>query len=104
MAIDPLWIGVDFDLGFTGATAALTGAPLNSGTCTYVLKDSDGATIGSGVLTYVAASAGDYYGTIESTVTTTLEDGAEYVLTISFVQGGYNDRRVLNLFAAYRRQ
>ncbi len=104
MAIDPLWIGVDFDLGYTAATAALTGEPLNSGTCTYVLKDSAGETVGSGALAYVAASDGDYYGTIESAVTTTLEDGAEYVLTINFVQGGYNDRRVLNLFAAYRRQ
>lgn len=102
MAISPLFIGDDLDLGYTGAKNARTGAFLNSGTCTYTLKDSEGATIDSGSLDYVAASDGDYYGVIESSVTGDLEDGGEYFLTITFASGAMNDERRLALFGVYR--
>ncbi len=102
-ALDPLFIGSDMDVGYTGARAARTGAYLNSGTCTYELvQDSDGSVVGTGALTYVAASNGDYYGTIESTVTALLDVDGAYTLTITFVEVGYNDERVERLRAAYR--
>lgn len=102
MAISALFIGADMDVFYSGASVASTGAYLNAGTCTYVLTDSAGATVGTGTLAYVAASNGDYAGTIESTVTALLDEDEQCELTITFVQSGYNDSRVIPMRAAYR--
>jgi hypothetical protein len=103
MAISALFIGADMNVSYSGASIASTGAYLNSGTCTYVLRDEDGATVGTGTLPYVAASDGEYAGVIQSTVTATLDEDAAYTLTITFVSGSYNDERDIPLRAAYRR-
>ncbi len=102
MAISSLFIGSDLDVAYSGASIASTGAYLNSGTCTWVLKDGAGTTVGSGTLTYVGASNGNYAGTIESTVTSTLEENGLYTLTITFVQTSYNDERDIAMYASYR--
>ena len=98
-----IFIGADFDLGYEGAQAALSEAYLNSGTCTYQLKSSAGTVVGSGTLSYVAASDGNYRGTIESTVTATLTEDSLYYLEITFADSGYNDFRRFQLRAAYRK-
>lgn len=102
MAISPLYIGADLDLDYSDARVASTDAPLNTGTCTWTLKDADGLTVGSGTLAYVAASSGDYAGVMQSTVTGALEVDAPYTLTILFSQGSYQDARVIPMRAAYR--
>lgn len=103
MAFSPLYIGADHDVSYTGAANAMTGAYFNAGTCTYTLTDENGATVGSGTLSYEAASNGNYYGVIESTVTGTLTVDALYWLQIVFDSGtGYNDKRYVPLRAAYR--
>jgi hypothetical protein len=104
MAIEPLYVGCDMDLAYLGARAALDNTYLNSGTCTYDITDQTGTSIGTGTLTYDAGSSGNYRGVIESTVTDTVTEDAYYTLTITFVQGGYNDERVINLIGAYRGQ
>lgn len=102
MAITALYVGADMDIGYSGAVPAAGGSYLTSGTCTWVLKNSAGATVASGSLSYVAASNGNYLGVMESTVTSTLTADDPYTLTITFVQGSYNDERVIPLRAAYR--
>lgn len=103
-ALSPLYIGSDLDLKLTGMSAAGTGAYFNSATAGWSLADLNGTSVGSGTLDYVAASNGNYAGVIGSDVTSTLNDGDEYVLTITFTEGDYDDERVFNLFAAYRQQ
>jgi hypothetical protein len=103
VAISALIIGADMDVGYTGASNARSGAYFNAGTCTYALKSATGTSLGTGTLSYVAASDGDYYGTIESTVTAALTEDTPYFLEITFASGtGYEDFRRIPLRAAYR--
>jgi hypothetical protein len=87
-----------------GATA--DGQALNTGTCTWTLTDSAGNQIagGTGTLPFVAGSNGDYSGPIESTVTSLLTPLAVYYLTVTFNQGGYDDKRRIRCTAAYRQE
>lgn len=100
--MDPIYIGSDHFVRYDGARDSATGVYLNSGTCTYELFTAAGASLGTGTLSYVSASNGNYRGTIESTVTSGLTLGAAYRVVIVFEQGSYNDRRTLRLRAADR--
>lgn len=102
MAISPLYIGNDLDLTATGMSIASTGAYLNAATVTWSLTDAEGTEFGTGTLSYVADSDGDYAGVVESTVTSELEDGGEYVLTVTFAEGSYNAAWQYKIFACYR--
>jgi hypothetical protein len=93
-------IGCDEVVTWTGATAG--GAYLNAATVTYSLKTATGTTLGSGTLTYTAASSGDYAGTIESTVTSLLTEGAVVYVEYTLVSGSYNDFRRREFVARYR--
>ncbi len=97
-----LWIAADHDVFYSDARNA-AGAYLNSGTCTWELLDSASASVATGTLSYVAASDGDYEGTIPSTVTDDLTEDSLYYLEITFQDGAYDDFRRLQLRAAYRR-
>lgn len=99
-----IYIAADHDVEYLGAQAEVVGTYLNSGTCTYVLKTAAGTTVpgGTGSCTYSPASSGDYYGTIESTVTALLSEDVQYYLEITFADSGYNDFRRIPLRAAYR--
>ena len=101
-------VGGDATVKWTGATgtSATTGAGvyLNSATVTYALTTATGAAVsgGTGTLSYVAASNGNYVGVIESAVTSTLTPGAVYYLTLTLVQSPYNDERVYRCRANHR--
>lgn len=97
-----LYIGADHTVTYSGMTAG--GSYQNSATVTYALKDAVLSTVsgGTGTLSYVAASSGNYSGSIESTVTSTLTAGQVYFLDITASQGSYNDFRRLELYAEYR--
>jgi hypothetical protein len=99
---EPIFINADNEVSWTGATA--NGSYLNSATVTYALKTITGATVsgGTGTLSYVAASNGNYLGTIESTVTTLLTEGTVYLLQITLSQSSYNDFRQLEVVGTYR--
>lgn len=92
MDTDPFVLFISSDMTWTlpGVKNAVSGAFLNAGTCTYILKKSDGTTVtgGTGSLSYVSGSDGDYRGTIESTVTTLLKNGDPYWLEVTFAEGG----------------
>lgn len=98
----PVYIGCDFNARYRGAQDAVSLAYLNTGTCTYSLQSLDGTILDSGSLAYVAASNGDYLGVIDAAVTALLTVGASYKLVITFVQGNYDDKQVLTLWANYR--
>lgn len=106
---DLIYIGEDMAVRWTGATltSGTTGAETyaNSATVTYALKTAAGAAVasGTGALTYIAASNGNYIGVIESSVTGTLTPGAAYVLELTLAEGDYNGFRRLPLRARYRR-
>lgn len=102
MAVTPIYIAADHAVTYESAYAG--GSYLNSGTCTFVLKDADGATVAStsGAASYVAASNGNYAGVIESTALGSLTVGALYYLEITFAQSSYNDFRRIPLKAQYR--
>lgn len=101
-------IGCDCSLSYSGAKPARGGAYLNSGTCTYSLREGDGNSptdgdeVASGSLSYVAASNGNYLGTIESTATELLTPGEPYTLWIRFTDGNYDDLRRILLYARFR--
>ena len=103
MTVTIIRIGADHDVSYLGA-ADRDGNYQNSGTCTYALKDADGNAVsgGTGTLSYVAASNGNYLGVIESTVTATLTAGATYYLEITFSKSTLNDFRRLRCRAEYR--
>lgn len=98
----PIFINADNNVTWTGATGG--GSYLNSATVTYALKTTSGTTVsgGTGTLSYVSASNGDYSGTIESSVTTSLSEGAVYLLQITLVSGSYNDYRQLEVVGTLR--
>lgn len=91
MALDPIPIGGDYALTLTGLSGG--GAFLNSATVTYELKSPAGTTVGSGTMTYTAASNGNYAATIESTVTELLTANYRYKLCVTISQSSYNDYR-----------
>ncbi len=108
VALEPIYLGEDHavkwgDSATNGAYAVGTGF-LNSATVTYALKTAAGATIATGTCSYVAASNGNYRGTIESSALTALVLGALYTLEITLVQGSLDGFRRLHLEARYRGQ
>lgn len=101
-----LFIGCDMVVQYTGARDAISGAYLNSGTCTYALLDADGNGVagGSGSLSYVAASDGIYRGVIDGAVTALLTEGETYTVRFTFTGGGYDDVQYLELVAKKRKR
>lgn len=108
MTRKPLPINSDVYVEFLGARDSADDSYLNSGTCTYALYlapttpggSRTAVTGGTGTLSYVAASNGNYRGVIESTITGTLTKGLPYDVVITFVQGNYNREKVLLYRAA----
>jgi hypothetical protein len=100
MALEVLAINSDNLVRLDGLTNASTGAYINNATVTYALLDPTGATLASGTLSFVAASNGRYEGTINHTVSLTLN--AFYTLQISAVGGGFQIYRQCQCIAKYR--
>lgn len=72
-----------------GVTNSLTGAYVNNAAVVATLKDLDGVAIGNPItMSYVAASNGDYSGTIPLSVGETLDCGQEYIIDVSIVAAG----------------
>lgn len=63
---------------------------INDATITYAVKDSAGATVsgGTGTLSYVTGSNGDYKGTIPDSVTSLLTENALYDVVITARESG----------------
>lgn len=103
---DPIYIGADHHVRWTGAKIEGTSTYLNAATVAFQLKNADGTNVtgGSGTCAYVAASSGNYLGVIESTVTAGLTEGAIYRLETTLVEGAYNDLRRWELVAQYRKK
>ncbi|AMV25537.1 hypothetical protein VT84_14155 [Gemmata sp. SH-PL17] len=106
MAANVIFIGSDHVVAWEGATG--DGTYLNAATVGYALLDAGGTAVTvsgtpvTGTLDYVADSNGDYRGTIESTVTGTLRNGAQYLLDVTLVQAPFDDKRRLRVYASYR--
>ena len=86
-------IGSDFSVALYGVRDALTGSYLNSATITFqVYNTATGAAVsgGSGSLSYVSASNGDYTGVVDAVTTATLTDGAAYYVAYTGAQSGYD--------------
>lgn len=101
--VDSLFIGSDMDVTVTKLKARALNVYLNSAVVTWTLDNSAGTELGTGTLDYEAASNGNYTGVIESSVTDLLTDGEDYTLTVTAVQGDYDDLRRFVLQARYRR-
>ena len=101
-----LLIGCDVYIKYTGARDAVTGAYLNSGTCTYSLENLDGTVIagGTGSLSYTSASDGDYLGVIDAAVTALLTEDEKYKVVITFSSSGYDDVQYVESVAKKRRR
>lgn len=108
VAITGLRIGCDETLTWSGATVTVAGSAsyLNAATVTYAIKDAAGTAVtgATGTLAYVAASSGNYEGTLESSVLTAANftEGAAYLVEFTLVSGSYNGFRRLVCRAAYR--
>lgn len=103
-----LYLNEDMNVTLTGASVTVNGTTsyLNSATVTYSITDAAGTAVsgGTGTLSYVSASSGDYEGTIESSVLTSsnFTEGRTYLVDITLSQSGYNGFRRLVCRAAYR--
>lgn len=103
-----LYFGEDHTLSWDAASVTVNGtlSYLNSATVTYAVKDRTGTAVsgGTGTLSYIAASSGDYEGTIESSVMTTsnFTEGETYFVELTLSQSSYNGFRRLVCRAAYR--
>lgn len=75
-----LYVANDNVLELNGLIDELAGTYINSATVTYALKDSDGATVDSGSMTYVSASNGVYRATLADTLSITA--GESYTAVI----------------------
>jgi hypothetical protein len=95
-----IFISADATLSYSTATGG--GSALTTGTCTYAIKDSTGATVAGGTGTLSHTSAGTYTGTIESTITALLSQKQFYFIEITFAQSPYNDFRRIQYLADYR--
>lgn len=81
-----LYIGEDMAIQMTGLRNVITGSYINDATMTYTLKTpSDAAVTGASAISmpYVAASSGNYRGTMDASVAATLTAGSEYWLEIT---------------------
>lgn len=100
-------------LSYTSDAGVLT--YLNAATITYTLTSVVGTTTvggmtvpgttvsgGTGTLSYVAASNGNYTGTIDKAVTSLLSDGSKYYLYTPIAEGSRDGFRRLELRAEYR--
>lgn len=99
---EPIYLKTDHDVTITGFRVRSSGAYLNAATATYVVKNHQGNQItgGTGSLSYVASSNGNYLGVIESTVLVTdslvpLTEFQTCTVEITIAESGYNDFRVL---------
>ena len=99
-----LFIGCDENVSYAGASDAITGTYLNTGTCTYSLQTvaTPPVVIDSGTLSYVAASNGNYLGIIDAAITGALTNGQTYNVVVTFAQGNYNDQQRVQELAGYR--
>lgn len=93
--------GADEYLKYFGASDSADDSYLNSGTCTYAIYENSNGSLGTavsggtGTLSYIASSNGNYRGIIDAAVTGAMTVGAYYWIVITFVQGNYNDQRTL---------
>ena len=103
-----LYIGEDHTLRWDGASKTVAGVTtyLNSATVTYAITDAAGTAVsgGTGTLSYVAASDGDYEGTIESSVVTAANfaEGRTYFVNVTLSESTFNGYRRLVCRVAYR--
>lgn len=103
-----LYLNEDHTVRWDGATKTVNGTAsyLNSATVTYALKDATGTAVsgGTGTLSYISSSNGNYEGTIESTVVTTsnFTEGGTCFLELTLSEGLFNGFRRLVCRVAYR--
>lgn len=102
-----LYINEDSRVKVTGlhyVTDAGVTTYLNAATITYALKTAAGVTVvgGTGTLSYVAASDGNYTAVIDKAVTVLLTENRKYVLWVPIAEGGRDGYRRLELYAKYR--
>jgi len=101
--IKTLKVRSDNVITWDGMTRETTGAAVNDATVTYALLSSAGAALSpavTGTLAYVAASAGDYQGIIESSQVT-LVSGTTYLLELTATSGAWNGLRRIKCTAVY---
>lgn len=82
-------IGSDNALFLSGLQDSLTSSYLNSAVVTWQLTDSSNTVLGSGSLSYVSASNGDYQGNMPNSLTSTLVVGQRYFLTWTATYSGF---------------
>jgi len=69
-----LYVGNDSVLTLSGLINSVDSTYINSATVTYSLVDSNGATVDSGSMAYVASSNGIYRATLADTLSLTAGD------------------------------
>jgi len=102
-----LYISEDFRITLSGLsyeTDAGVTTYLNAATVTYALKNAAGAAVagGTGSLSYIAASNGNYVATGDKAVTVLLSEGVRYYLEVTIAEGSRDGFRRLELRAEYR--
>lgn len=101
-AAQPLYLSEDNLIRWDRAQLASDSSYVNSGTASWELKNEDGLSLGTGILSYVATTRGRWQGAIPSTLTTTLTEGSTYSLEITLTNGaGADGFRKIELIAEY---
>lgn len=87
-----LYIGNDRYITLSGLNDAADNSYLNSATVTYAIYEANGTAVsgGTGTLSYISASNGNYRGIIDAAITATLTAEAAYYIAITATQGNYD--------------
>ena len=97
------WIDSDNLVTFDGLTNRLSGAYINDATVSGQVTDKAGAAVGGAVtLNYVAASDGQYKGTIPKASMAGVTEGNHYIFTIIVTKGTSTSTVKVVLRAGYK--
>jgi hypothetical protein len=86
-----LRIGEDNTFTWSGAVHTSTGLYVNSGTGSWELKSASNLSLKTGTLSYVAASNGDWRGTLDKVDAAGLTEGGRYYLELTLSDGAGAD-------------
>lgn len=96
----PLYIGQDNLIEWRFMLNAATEEYVNDATVTFTVKDSDGNTVASGSMSYLAASDGIYQGVVPDD--TDLDDGDTYTIEVTGISGTSKGLRKFTREAMYQ--
>ena len=98
-----IYIGNDTVIEVTGLQNGIDDSYLNAATVSAVINELDGTeVVSSTTLSYVAASNGNYRGTVDQASISSLSEGTSYYVEITAAESGIDGFWRIPVVADYR--